>query len=218
MADRIFAGVLKGLERIYKFPSAQRGAPSDLELDLPIQCVHDMDSLATMGAGVGRQNGFWVGGGQHAHVGVGTLITTPDPFNATVAANEFPDPIDARDWSIWIYDVWANADDNADFNYMILSMVQASRARGPWGSGTGSILRRNILDGSVVSDEAVIGNTVNYNAVPMPFRIMRNEGGGVGDSFLRFVSAAKVAGTCNIAINYNFWLGPKGLAPPLFGK
>ncbi len=215
MPEPILGPVLKALERLYTFRTAQRGAPDAMELSLPIQPVHNMDRLAAMGSPRGRQNGFWIGGGQHVHTIVGGLVTTPDPFAPAINTNEYPALVDARDESIWLYDCWMIQNDPADFVIGSLDHVQGSTSRGPWGAGVGAIIDKPLLYGTAVFNEFVT-QTGTLNRW-WPFRVLRNEGGGIGDSFLQFNTSAGVGGTLTVTMNYLFWLGPKGIIPPLGG-
>lgn len=218
MPDTYLSRILKGLERMYQFPSAQKGAPSDVELDLPIQVVQDVDGLATMGAGVGRQNGFWLWNVGITHVATGSIIATPNPFLPAVAGNGFPAIIDARDDSIWLYDIWGNSDDIGDVNSVMVSHAHGSIAVGPSNGVGGPQVWQPMFYATASNDSAFTPLSTARYFPTWPIRILRNEGGGAADSFMRFRSIADNAGTVTNTMQMMIWLGPKGVSPPVGGK
>jgi len=221
MPVTILSRVLAGLERTYKFKSSQKGAPNDMELDLPIQLVHDLSAEAAMGAGVGpANNGFWIANYGVLHVATGTITTTPDPFNPVTGANGFPSPIDARDLSIWMYDVWGYTSDGTDLSSITLQHYQASTAVGPSNAVGGPQVPQIIFRGTSESRNSILmlSTTSGVIAPRYPFRMLRGEGAATLDSYFKIISAAVGAGTVTNVLQLMLWLGPKGIAPPLFGK
>ena len=85
MATSILSRVLQSLQSIYSFPNAQKSAPGDIELDLPIQPVHDVSKLSHIGSALGPLAGWWIGSTIHTHAAVGTITSTPSPYDGSGA-------------------------------------------------------------------------------------------------------------------------------------
>jgi hypothetical protein len=105
MAD--FRGrVLEILDRIYHFTGTV-ASTSRLDLNAPIQLVHDVSREAELGSAYGRHEGFAIVGAQVTHVGASTAYTAVDPYATVIAWGGFdPGAQPTReDIGLWLMDV-----------------------------------------------------------------------------------------------------------------
>jgi len=104
MAD-FRARVLGVLDRIYKFTSSKTYT-SKLDLNSPIQLVHDVSREAELGGDLGRFGGWVLMGSTYAHVGASTENAVFEPYaNMVIAGNLTPYPITEDEIDIWLFDL-----------------------------------------------------------------------------------------------------------------
>lgn len=215
MPDRILGPVLRTFEKLYRFPSAQKGSPSEVEMDLPIQVVHDASRLPVFSSAIAPINdGFWIQTGRHAHVAVGGLISTLSIFdNSLPVANGFPATLDKKETAAWYWDSWLMCSDGGDFNYGIDALQHGSATVGRYVSGAS--LQRRILHywDDVVNTMGVQDSNERPDRPPYPIRLLTNPNSTVS-AFWWIQTAADNAGTNNIDFNALWWLGPIGVGPP----
>jgi len=115
MPTRYLSTVLRGLEGIYSFVSSQRGAPEEVELDLPLQLVSDVSRMAEYGTGLGLLNGWTNAAVNQVHTVTGDILTT---INLAAPANAlfgWPPTYDRDKFMPWLYGGWGSATEFADF-------------------------------------------------------------------------------------------------------
>jgi len=215
---RIFSGVIRALSNIYQYPDSQKAAPGEIELDLPIQVVHDVSRIATPGAALGERSGFWVGGATHAHVATGNLTSTPSPYDntGTTASSTYPTAPDPLEWGAWIYSAWIETNDQVDWNYGTLGINQGIDNLGPAGAGVPIAIQNIVYWNARVNDYPIENSaTAGRFARPIPL-LTRIPVSGTGRPFLRFLTNADTAGTVTNDMNYLFWMGKRGTLPPGF--
>lgn len=219
MPNRILGSVLKGLETIFQFRGAQKAAPQEMELDLPIQVVADVSRIAGLGAGIGFFQGFTVFGDVHSHVAVGDIVTTGFPRFPSTAQNGYVDKWDPRNYWGWIYDTWVGDNDDADVDSAFVALVQGQGSIGAINAGSPANVRFPLFAGpslavGVVEDNVIPNDNLQRGpSYPMPLLIRPTEL-STNDPFLYFRSSSKNAGTVTITMNTLFWVGPRGALPP----
>ena len=223
----ILGRVLKALSSVYKFKGGASESPSEFETALPIQPVHDLSPMASLGAAIGPYDGWWILNSQVIHTVVGTLNVTP--FITSISGlpdHGFPavaPSYDAETHQVWVYDVWAHQNDSADFQHVTMAMFQswygvgirASAATQMWGKllfygDTTS------MDGNMIFNPTGDATTFDNRNWPLP--MLRSVGRGIlDDPYFSFFSKSKVGGTITVDFFALFWLGPKGVPPPRMG-
>lgn len=216
MADRILSKVLKALETVYQFPGGQKGAPESMELDLPIQVVHDASSSARIGRAPGMSDGWWLLEDYHNHLGLGTLVTTPSLRTPGFASsNTYPAPYNKEDLQAWIYDSFVCMDDAGDFALAMSGLQFCNQAIGPVNINGANTPRIPLYYGTAPVSTLVLKGSNQKAEIPIPY--ITYPGGNANDSVLYNYSTADNVGTCGISIFTLFWLGPKGTPPPVKG-
>jgi len=215
--------VLRSLERVYRFRSSQRTAPDELELDVPIQVVHDVSRMAQYGTGVGPKNfGFWIAAFQNVHTVTGNLTGTMQLDNPTNSLNGYPDTFSADDFQAWIMRAWMDSTDTGDMAGAQVIMGHSASSIGP--TGVAGVIANDIVvmgDGSAPAANADgSGRTIIQNSEPSnwfhrPVPLLQKEDGSA--ALMKFTSTADGAGTVTVDFNVLFWLGRKGATPPGFG-
>jgi len=217
MPDPILGRVLRGLERVYNFRTSQKGSPDSFELDLPIQPVHDLSSQATIGSGVGPNDGFWIQCDRHAHVAVGVLETTPSFRQPDASTNGYPttpsyDPVPSM---VWQYASWvATTTGGADFSYGIMAGSFQARMSGPVDNGGGVVQGPLWWHGSAILGGLIRNELYDQGFRPFPCMMSDIQSGAL-DFEIYIRSAADNAGTEELHFNTLFWLGPRGVNPPV---
>jgi len=215
MADKILGTLLRALERVYKFPSAQKGSPDSFELDLPIQPIHDLSKMAILGSGIAPINdGYWIQTARHAHVAVGQLTSTPSPFdNSLPVANGFPATRSQRDLAWWMIDSWSYNDDFGDFSDARDAINHGSATVGPYA--VGAQLRRRILHywSTRAGSDNLQDSDLYVVDTGFPLRVLENQISTIS-AFWYLLSNSQNVGTVNIDFNMLFWMGPPGVCPP----
>jgi len=213
MADRILGTLLKSLERVYRFPSAQKGSPSDFELDLPIQPVHDMSQMAEVGSGVSPVNdGLWVFTRRHEHVANGTISSTPSVWDTSIpVANGFIRPAQTE-YAWWIFDSWCYGDDQVDYSAAYDGIAHGSASVGPYIAGA-SLQRRMLHYWTTITANGGIQGATEWNPIPYPIRVLDNQVATIS-SYWFLMSTAAVGGTINVDFNMMFGMWPRGVLAP----
>jgi len=218
MSTQILGNLLRSLDKVYRFRSAQHGAPESFELELPIQPVHDVGPEARLGAAPGMFSGWYVWATHHTHVGVGYITSTPSLKNPTIAQNGFPAVWDAAVYQPWLYRVDAAYDDAADTVDAYFWLRQGTGTIAVDSAGSASPVVDNMLFRSVAnfSNGTLMpsNNFTRFMPVPMltrPGRSVLNESLGI------FKTGAAVGGTVTYDINVLFWMGVIGTPPPFGG-
>lgn len=99
MATAFTGRVLGILDRIFHFGGGS-SLPSKVELDLPIQVVHDVSRQSELGAGIGKDDGYFIHQSNVLHVGPTTERYQTDPWE-TVAAITTIHPMALSLWLIY---------------------------------------------------------------------------------------------------------------------
>jgi len=219
--SRYLSTVLVGLERIYRFRTAQRGAPEEVELDLPIQTVTDVSRLAERGTGIGygfANAGFWCFTGSTIHVATGNLLVTFVPSNPTFSVNGFPqggyDPVD---FMAWVYGMWMDVNDSVDYKASNMFVQHAPTSVGPTAA-TQVIARQLVVTGdSVAAATTGAFTTVELagdaqNVVSMPFPILQRS--RASNASIGMNSQSDSSGTVTINHSGLLWIGQQGATPP----
>lgn len=220
MPDQILGRVLRSLERVYSFRTAQKGAPDSFELDLPIQPVQDLSEMAALGSAVGPADGWWIIATLHTHVAVGSIESTPNFRSPTNSRNQYP-PAPAYDPSeqmVWVYNSWMRVSTNgADFAYGTVEAVYQAQTLGPQ-QGTGAVVTGPVLfyaDGPLPSGGvAILPDLTAEQRFPLPGIMSANLAGSL-DFELLVRTTADNGGSESIYTNTLFWLGNRGVRPPL---
>lgn len=214
MADRILGTLLKALERVYRFPSAQKGAPDSVELDLPIQTVHDLSNIAEYGSGLAPINdGFWVFTNRHVHAAGGTLVNTPTPFDTSLpVANGFPanrgGGITEMVW--WFYNTWCETSSGGNYSSSRDYIVHGSATVGPYV--TGASLQKMLLHYWIGQQEgSCVEDSDSLVWKQWPIRVLQNPSSTIS-AYWRCQSVS--TGATNIDFNMMCWFGPKGILAP----
>lgn len=219
--------VLKSLSKVYSFKSGGPQAPVDFETTLPIQPVHDLSPMASLGAAVGPYDGFWILNVQLTHVAVGQLLTTPFITAPTVSDHGFPpgpNSYDPDKDQVWVYDQWAHTDDTTDFQYLTLAIANSWYGVG-CRSGAATVMIPRCTLHTATSRPAAAGGFIfagdvagEYENVVWPLPMLRSVGTGLlDDPHFTVYSSADNLGTETVSTFFLFWLGPKGVPPPKMG-
>jgi len=204
VATRFLAKPLSVLDRLYRFVEGQ--SPTQVELSLPVQMVHDVSRQAELGAAA---MGFFISGQDNVHAGVGTIEASWDPYQEV--AYLFPNVTDL--W-VWLIAPWATIGANPSrltsavlsVGYVPYGEMIVRRDRLLWvvtGSGSWPIYDQNV-------SPATLPNGCLGGSVPMFFPVVITPG-----STMRLVSVATDAVT--VRMEGLFWAGPVGVMPPAFG-
>ena len=219
MPSKILGRLLRPLDQVYRFVGAQKGAPEEFELDLPIQPVHDLSSMAAFrSASWPINDGLLNFTTRLVHAGASTLSTTPSPWSGSVA-NGFPTDRGGNYPEIcwWIYRTWVTAS-NAGFTRAIAMVIHGSATVGI-SSGVGASAKAEPVffgDGGtpagIATDYVVLSDSDDFiNNVPFPIRVMDNPSGLI-DSYMWVQSTS--TGVVNMDFNTKIWMGPSGVRPP----
>lgn len=217
MADRILSRILRPLEKIYRFPGAQKGAPDTFELDLPIQPVHDVSQMAGFKSATWPINdGFFSFIERHTHAGAGTIASTPSPWTAAVG-NGFPVNRGgvAPDICWWIINGWVTAS-NFQGSAFLIGVVHGSATVGVAVAGSSAKMEpvryfhTDVLGGTG-TDYFGVENASFLLPNSCPVRVMDNPSGLLQSySWLQSTAAAAV----NVDFQQKLWMGPSGILPP----
>lgn len=217
MATKILGSLLRSLENVYRFQSAQKGSPEEFELDLPIQPVHDLAEMAGFGAAIGPYDGWWQMYENLVHAGAGTLIATQFPRQPTNALNSYPSTpaYVPEDYMPWCYRASAAVSTN-NLSYLMVGVEPALPTFGVSDAASPTNFQYPILyaeDTAPLSGTPTIcipdNKSMNQSPCPMPAQTAAGTG---GDAFIRFTS--KVTAAMTSYFNVLFWLGPTGMRPP----
>jgi len=217
MADRILGRLLRPLEKVYKFPGAQKGAPDSFELDLPIQPVHDVSRMASVRSATGPINdGFWNFTSRIVHAGASILSTTPSPWSASVA-NGFPEDRggNAPEVAWWIYNIWVTLSSNSLVN-LGAAVVHGSATVGPYITGASAKMQPLIYCETsapygVGTDRWALEKSTIQATPNFPLRVMDNPS-GLLPAYNWYQSQS--TGPMNVDFNQQMWMGPAGVMPP----
>lgn len=217
MATKYLSRVLRGIDDVFNFRSSQKGAPSDVELDLPVQTVLDVGRYADYGAGrFGENFGWWIMGTSNIHTIVGKLIQTLSLQNAFANLNGYESGWDEDDFMAWVFRAWCTNTDQNDFADCQTMIQNSATSVGPGGASGQAAVRHMIFRGEasigVASGDRPIFslNEPSESLLPMPI-LARNDIAGAN---IVMNSNADNAGTVEVDFNLLFWLGPKGVLPP----
>jgi len=197
--SRFTARPLGALENIYRFVGGQTG-PNVFTLAAPLQPVHDVSREAEMGTAQTGALGYFYLGTVDAHVGVGNIFTTSDPY-----AGPFRD-LDPVDVDVWIIDALCTCDDSADFDIALLGLIYPILP-GAFATAETQLLfefttpARAIVSAGDSTIPAVIHRIAMPTYVPHGATLAQR-------------TSADVAGTNNISLFTIFWAGARGILPP----
>lgn len=222
--------VLGVLERIYQFVGG-KGPKSELELDLPLQLVHDVSRQSELGAAYGPQAGYYLDENQHAHAAAVQQSDFYDPYlrlqNGSIL---FPfNTQTSQNFDIWLIalQTWTPYADRAtvvDWS-VALAFDASTISTGVMPVSTYPVaftIAYNESDAAGANDyeTASFDGTRNYAAPlrpdpegpPMPTFLHRPIFIPHG-ARLTFVSHMTAT---NEVINFimMFWAGPRGITPP----
>jgi len=185
-----------------------------MELELPIQLVHEAGREAVVGTGFGGADGFWVARDSVTHVAVGTIVTTLFPRAPTNALNGYPETWDQDKKQCWLYGMWGVCTDDADLLAVRNSLVRNFGCIGP-SDALGTYPERQLLLYATVSTDSCLLWNSQTPVIPYPLLMMEPPGHAVSNGpFLRLSSIADGAGTMEIIHNALLWVGAKGTPPP----
>jgi hypothetical protein len=215
MGIPILGGILRRLESLYTFRSGGASAPSEFEVDLPIQPVHDVGPMAGLGASIGPNGGFWLSAVQITHTVTGE-INFNHSLRYDFTASTFP-PIPSYDsenqWA-WVYNVWVGCSDNSDLQYARMAILQSDFSLGSHGGVVPTVGHQVIFDGDTMLFDTVENEMQGRPMFPIPMLLGPNAD-STTDAFLVVSSRADNAGTLINTFTNLFWVGPKGIHPPM---
>lgn len=217
MGAPILGQVLKALERIYTFRTAQKGSPEEFELDLPIQPVQDLGEIAKLGAAIGPNGGWWYASTFNVHVVNGSLTSTLDVFAPGAVENGFPDGFDLSKFQAWVYDSWADVTTEANFNAASAKVTPGLSGFGPTAAGGVGQATKTLWFNVGVYVGGVTGGTTKIFSAPSQPMPLLDAPGAANRSLLVGTSTADVAGILTVRFNWLIWIGPLGVNPP-FGS
>lgn len=89
------------LDRIYNFVGAQ--TPTEADVDVPVQFVHDLSREAEIGSAFGRFRGYAVFIATNTHAGAGVIRSAWDPYARIVAGSIDPNYSPTElDMDVWL--------------------------------------------------------------------------------------------------------------------
>ena len=222
MPVRYLSTVLRGLDGIYQFVSSQRGAPEEVELDLPIQVVSDVSRMAEYGTGLGLVNGWTIAALIQTHTVTGQLLSFIDPATPTNALFGWPASYDRETFMPWVYNSWMTSDDNADFSAASAYIRYQIEMVGP--AGTLSTIQNLVLsnyDGTVLVPTTTerFGTNLDSPSFESPMRPIPMPGRSGGISTVQpnliYASISDSGGTISFDWNTLLWIGSRFANPPL---
>jgi len=222
MATRYLSGVLKGLDNIFNFRDSQKGAPGDVELDLPIQPVVDTSRIAMYGSGLGSNVGWYLVSITNAHTVVGVLQVSVPVYSPAFSKNTYPATISKTDFMAWYYSCWATMTDGTDFNAASVTLQHQSSSVGPTGITTFAVAlemmqRWNEVRGTSGGvDIAAQANEPPTGGPDRPVPLPGIEGDPLAATrpAILFTTEADSNGTNTVTGNARIWVGAKLALPP----
>jgi len=221
LPTRYLSGVLRGLDNIFNFRSSQRGAPEEIELDLPVQTVLDVERIASYGSGFGVNAGWWIAATTHTHTVVGTLSTTLNPYRPAFSVNGYPVAVDMEDFMVWFYSGWAQNSQTADFDEATIGLLMQAATVGPsaaatFGMSASLMLAWDSFRNSTPGINYMFNNqepptSSPHRPVPMP--AISGDVQAATRPAVFYTSVSLAAGTVTVLMNSLHWIGAK-LAPP----
>lgn len=215
---RYLSTVLKNLEKVYRFTSSQLTAPEEIELEVPIQLVHDVSRDSKYGSGVGQNEGYWLLHAANTHTITGTLTFSIDPTNPSQRLNGFP-AYDPDKFQLWIIRAWIDVTETVDNKEAGIFLTHSATSIGPAGAAAVQVARDNIVSAL---------NTLVTSSGGLPMRSDANNGvlqsqfhpipllqtGDIAAATIGFTSTADGGGTVGYDFNVMIWLGRRGATPP----
>lgn len=223
MASRILSRILRNLSNVYQFPSEQKSAPDELEMDLPIQSVQDLNELAVIGSARGFSDGWFLGKSVIIHVATGELESNLFPRSAPVRYGVYGAGIPiwpAHEYGLWLYDAWGTSDESVggDFSSFTSGLRYGAYTVGPAGPMgiTSTTFDRLLIYGTAVRaiGQSVYGVENSLNEPAYPFPMPYQDTGTLTDDPLLYMRS-KADGTGTVEMTW-FWLlsnMPKGVRP-----
>jgi len=211
---KILRPVLKLLESLYRFSGGQDGAPTEFELGLGIQAVHDVShevEAADANNAQGRPaGGYWIATVIQNHTVVGVLTDDINFVEPTNASNGYVFN-EGLQW-VWLIDAWGIADDAGDFEAATLFMRPNTNDFfvGPHDSNPADSVDQLLVSWTSVLNRAGIPLALQLGAVQaqLPVLILSPQDG------IQFASRSDAAGTVQIEMNARIWVGKRGTFPP----
>lgn len=204
--------VLTLLEALYRFTSSQDGAPSEFQLGLGIQGVHDLSRMSEFGAAkiVRASAGYWLASCTNTHVAVGDIEQI-----LNIAAPAVPSEgylfTERDDWA-WYVDSWITANDPTDFQAanILLDNITNDFFVGPSIGVPNSVERLMYRATAIIAEGSLTRGGLGVNTLPLtnPVLILSPQDG------IRFESRSDTAGTVTINFNVLLWIGQRGTMPP----
>lgn len=203
MSVKYLTRALSALRSVYRFPG-QLMAPPGVELELPLQLVHDVGRIAEneSAARVVTGSPIVIGAGNttvRASIGPGGILATllaarPGEFDWTL-----------RDVDIWLVRLSALADTPANFgsaNYgLVIGGFSFLLAR--WDTALGAPLVAGL-------DTPCLRGSTSSRAVPeldMPSRVPI-------DATIAFMASTGAGGAATITVIQEYVIVPRGVTPP----
>lgn len=202
--------VLTALDNVYGFLTEKRSV-SSLQLEQPIQLVHDVSREAELGGGVGEQGGFFIIQENFAFAGAAVDRNAYD-VHALIEA-EFG----VRDRSAYLLDFSGEIGGNtAQFTFLSAAHYPpvASYPGNDYSSPQLVAYHESVV---LVCDTTGAGSdTVTF---PDPANIVAGYSRfpvylAPGAILTVYVSAGGAGGATNVRTTFLLWVGPKGVYPP----
>lgn len=217
MGIPILASVLRSLSNVYRFKSAGADAPVDFETSLPIQPVHDLAPMASLGSALGPIDGWWIAATVITHVAPGTINFDASMRFPAASWNGYPPApsYDPAHQMAWVHRMWGHTTDDSDLQSIQVSILFPLTAIGPVGTSnppTEPMLGFRSLGsigGGILLATADLTIT---NPTPL---LVGPAGDTVSDAFIRTRSVADNLGTLVNTMYTMIWVGPKGVFPPM---
>jgi len=204
------------LDNVYGFLSARKSADS-VQLQQPIQLVHDVSREAEVGSAFGLHRGLAIVELTVTHGGATTELARLDIHNEILNSSSGPDPIDLqiqafRDFDVWLIDYTAAnsaavvttayvalnypaINPEAAVTYTVYPLALLDSDAHGWSNYTATGLQRVL----------VMANQLVYPRIPRPIYIPPGT---------YFTSRSTTTGAASIEYRLLVWVGRQGTMPP----
>lgn len=217
--------VLGVIDRVYDLVGAKRN-PTDLDVSLPVQCVHDIARQGELGSGLGQSSGF-IWWHRHEATAAASSYRNGEDIDAWIEATSLANEFDVEKHWVWFMGWaggWTDVNGNGDVDEASLGFIFPAGNRFRYDSDTeddtvlvwladstqpimsneaGSVTRPSIFG---AANSFVSVGTMPSRPFPIP------QGSAIG-TYVKTNAA--------IANGYDFycllWVGTRGVMPPGMG-